>query len=33
MEMTYAGQKELLNFLDQQRTHYADVALVLPDNR
>lgn len=31
--MTYAGQKELLNFLDQQRTHYADVAFVLPDKQ
>ena len=26
-------KKELLNFLDQQRTNYADVAFVLPDEQ
>lgn len=32
-KLTYADKKELLNFLDQQRTNYADVAFVLPDEQ
>ena len=32
-KLTYSNKKELLNFLDQQRTNYADVAFVLPDEQ
>ena len=32
-KLTYANKEELLNFLDQQRTNYADVAFVLPDEQ
>lgn len=32
-KLTYADKKELLNFLDQQRTNYADVAFVLPEEQ